>query len=274
MYLGASRRLLDSVLTLKGQPGAEEAVARTADAMLGVVALESGLDAARRVVVNSPAARADFPPPGESAIDRFYLSVKAVRDDVAHFDTHIARNPSEMLMVDELGVHTWSGFAVDFDRWRECVDALEPWALRHLGQIDATLELASEPDHPGRISTRAPEPDSEPFPLPGVVWCGTGHAEGAEHVINGRSNSFAPGSTIALTGMLVRNPQTAVTMRVREDARVVLEQLSEQGPSEGKLASTSIRGLSPGSYTLSFEDPDGRVLAIGSFTVEPRSCDQ
>jgi hypothetical protein len=272
VYLAASRRLLDSARRGSEPTTAEDGIAFVGDALVGLIALDQGLGAVRWVIANSPEAQARFPAPGSEALDAFWVRVRLLRNELVHLDERSSQNPLVMKIVaDQVGLHVASGLAIGFDTWREWLDRLQSWAAAELAQgIPPNTIPAKPPSLVVMPKVRHPDPNDAQYPPPGVIWFGSGHSPGHEHVLDGRASQFAPGKPVALTGRLVRFGANEITLTVTTPSDQNLVVQSCEVAPDTDIASTTLYGLSaPGRYVVAFKDETDRILAAGALNVSP-----
>jgi hypothetical protein len=270
VYLGASRRLLESALQRSQPVTAEDGIALMGDALMGLIALDQGLGAARWVVANSAAARAGFPAPGPEALDAFWVRVRLLRNELVHLDKRSLQNPEVMkIIADQVGLHVASGLAISFGTWREWLDLVEPWAAGEWSHgIPPNTMSAVPPMSIAMPTVRNPDPNEALYPPPGVVWFGSSHSPAHDHALDGRRSRFAPGTQVALTGRLVRLGASEITLTVTTPNEVTLVVQSAEVAPNADLASSSLTGLNvAGRYIVSFRDETDRILAVGSLDV-------
>ncbi|MGD0862531.1 MAG: hypothetical protein ABSA21_07185 [Candidatus Limnocylindrales bacterium] len=272
IYLGASRRLLDATTSRKGFHTADDGIAFTGDAIIGLLAMEMGLNALRWAVANSQSVEDRFPAPGYTEMTRFWARINPLRNYLVHFDQQISTNPLASLVIDAAGIQAGNGLAVGFAQWRGWLDLLQPWVF-------AEMLLPAEP---GAATARAPEwvevpaptgpsPDETQLPPPGVTWFGTGLVAPDSHVLQGRGSRFSRVPTVVMTARFVRGAPGDVRLFVTapDQRRFLVE--SFQMPPGTNLVSSVLTGMTQeGSYSVSFLDDQDSTLAIGSFVLDDR----
>jgi len=270
IYLGASRRLLDAATSRMNFLAGEDGMAFTGDAIIGLLAMEMGLNALRWAVVNSRSTEDRFPPPGYQEMTRFWTRINPLRNYLVHFDQQISTNPLASLGIDTAGIHAGNGLAVGFAQWRGWLDLLQPWVLAEmLERTEPGTATARAPEWVEVPAPTGPRPDEAQLPPPGVTWFGTGLVSPDSHILEGRDSQFPRVAMIVMTARFVLGTTGDVRLFVTSpDHRTFLVQ-SFQMPPGTNVVSSVLTGMSQeGSYSVSFLDDQNNTLAIGSFAVD------
>lgn len=97
--------------------------------LIGVLAFELALDAARWTLSDSAAAKSGLSA-SEEELTAEWARVRALRSDViAHMDSWIQEDVDASLMVSSMGVSLRGKLEFAFSDWRRWLDILGPWAL-------------------------------------------------------------------------------------------------------------------------------------------------
>jgi hypothetical protein len=145
----ASRRRYDDIVRLGKIASADDGLQFLGDAMLGVLAFEQGLLAARWILANQDSASIPFPADPDR-LDELWKRVRGLRSNViAHMDTWIAL-PEASFAIDGAGTFTIHGREVlTAPEWAEWIKVIEPWA-RALSESDRRSAREME-RRPGRL---------------------------------------------------------------------------------------------------------------------------
>ena len=272
IYLGASRRLLDAATSRMDFRTGEDGMAFTGDAIIGLLAMEMGLNALRWAVANSRSAADLFPPPGYAEMTRFWARINPLRNYLVHFDQQISTNPLASLGIDMVGIHAGNGLAVGFAQWRGWLDLLQPWVLAEmLLPVQPGTATARVPEWVEVPAPTGPSPDEAQLPPPGVTWFGSGLVSPDSHVLQGRSSRFPRLSMIVMTARFVRGTPGDVRLFVTApDRRTFLVQSFQTAPGTNVVSSVLSGMAQEGAYSVSFLDDQDSTLAIGSFVMGDR----
>jgi hypothetical protein len=130
LWVAASRRRFEDIAAMTEISGRDDGLKFAGDTLLGILALEQALLAARWVAANSTQASTALPA-APSELDREWGSVRVLRSSVvAHMDTWITQTPAPSMKIDARGVHLRDALVFSFAEWRHWLDLLEPWAIR------------------------------------------------------------------------------------------------------------------------------------------------
>lgn len=137
LWLAASRRRFRDVAAMTEIRGRDDGLKLAGDTLLGILALEQGLLAARWVAANSAEATAALPVQ-EEELNIEWGSLRVLRSSVvAHMDTWITQTPAPSLKVDSQGVHLRDALVFSFAEWRRWLELLEPWASHNMDRPKA-----------------------------------------------------------------------------------------------------------------------------------------
>lgn len=129
MWSVASRDCYDVIAAMNKVEGPQSGLLFAGRALLGVLAFELALDAARWVVSNSDVAAAALTVTAEDLADK-WARVRSLRSDViAHMDTWMQQDTGSQLQVDSGGISVRGELVFGFSEWRRWLDILEPWAV-------------------------------------------------------------------------------------------------------------------------------------------------
>jgi hypothetical protein len=132
LWLAASRRRFQDVAGMTEIRGRDDGLKFAGVTLLGILALEQALLAARWVAANSAQATAALPVQ-EEELNSEWGSVRVLRSSVvAHMDTWITQTPAPSMKVDSQGVHLLDALVFSFAEWRRWLDLLEPWATHNM----------------------------------------------------------------------------------------------------------------------------------------------
>jgi len=135
MWVLASRDCYDAVSRMSEVKGPRDGLAFAGRTLLGVLALELALGAARWVVSNTSAAASELEV-SEQELAAEWGRVRSLRSDVvAHMETWVQDEVEPFLMVNSSGITVRETLVFEFEAWRRWLDILEPWALTQ-GQLD------------------------------------------------------------------------------------------------------------------------------------------
>ena len=149
MWTVASRDCSDAVSRMDKVEGPRDGLAFAGRALLGVLAFELALEAARWVLANLTDG-SDLPVNAQQ-LDEEWNRVRSLRSDVvAHLGTWIQDDVDSSLRVDSSGISVRQELVFSFAEWRRWLDILEPWAMAH-GKSDhrsASATLTRPPKLP------------------------------------------------------------------------------------------------------------------------------
>lgn len=129
MWTVASRDSYNAIAAQGSVKGARSGLLFAGRALMGVLAFELALDAARWVVANSGPALAALKV-SSAELDAEWAKVRSLRSDViAHMDSWMQHDTGSQLRVDSAGVSVRGDLAFDFSEWLRWLELLEPWAL-------------------------------------------------------------------------------------------------------------------------------------------------
>jgi len=269
IYLRASKRLVESVVARKNFQTGDEGIAYAGDAMMGLVALELGLNAVRWAVANCPAAETRFPAPGLAEMTRFWARISPLRNYLVHFDQRISESPLTSLGIDAAGIHAGSGHAIGFDEWRGWLGVLEPWVFSEcMLSVVPTTDPARPPDWVQVPAGEGPSAAEAQLPSPGVVWFGRGLVRPNAHVLESRTLRFPPDVPIWLTARFVRESPADVRLQVTGPDHITYMVQSLGTSTSANIVSMKLIGVnSEGWYSVSLLDEMDQVLATGQFEI-------
>lgn len=154
LWLAASRRRYQEIAAMPEIRGRDDGLKFAGDTLLGILALEQALLAARWVAANREDAAAALLT-SRDELDNEWARVRVLRSNVvAHMDSWITETPAPSMRVDSSGVHLRDALVFSFAEWRHWLDAVGPWTQRNVIRPKRTEPVPGR--RPARISLPPP----------------------------------------------------------------------------------------------------------------------
>ena len=269
IYLNASKRLLDSVGTRTDFHTGDDGIAYAGDAIMGLVALDLGLNAVRWAVANCPPAEIRFPHSGLAEMTGFWARINPLRNYLVHFDQRIAESLLMSIGIDSTGIQAGGGHSVAFEEWRRWLAIMQPWVLSEcLLPAIPTTDQARPPDWVPIPTAASLHVGEAQLPPPGAVWFGTGLVQADAHVLEGRGLRFPPGARIFLTARFIRETPADVRLQVTAPDHTTYVVQSFRTSVSANVVSMELSGAtSEGRYVVALLDETDEALATGHFEI-------